>query len=84
MLLLFVVVAVVVTDMFMMLMEAPAVLSNLLTSTRIIFHGWKVRDWLKTKQGMGRVMDEVKKRKAVQSLRISVIDATVGTLKVRT
>lgn len=43
-----------------------------------------MRDWLKTKQGMGRVMDEVKKRKAVQSLRISVIDATVGTLKVRT
>ena len=84
MLLLFVVVAVVVTDMFMMLMEAPAVLSNPLTSTRIIVHGRKVRDWLKTKQGMGRVMDEVKKRKAVQSLRISVIDATVGTLKVRT
>lgn len=31
---------------------------------------------------MGRVTDEIKKRKAVHSFRIGIIDATIGTLKV--
>ncbi len=42
----------------------------------------KVREWLKTKQGIARVKEEVKKRKAVQSMRIGVIDASIGTLTV--
>ncbi|CAM9458599.1 unnamed protein product [Pylaiella littoralis] len=41
----------------------------------------QVREWLKTKQGMGRVTEEIKKRKAVCSFRIIVIDTTIGTLK---
>lgn len=43
----------------------------------------EVRDWLKTKQGMARVMDEIKKRKAIQSLRVGVIDGTIAELKVK-
>lgn len=41
-----------------------------------------MREWLKTKQGMGRVTDEIKKRKAIHSFRIGIIDANIGTLKV--
>lgn len=43
----------------------------------------EVRDWLKTKQGMARVTDELKKRKAIQSLRVSIIDASIAELKVK-
>ncbi|CAM9250870.1 unnamed protein product [Scytosiphon promiscuus] len=41
----------------------------------------QLRGWLKTKQGMGRVMEEIKKRKAIHSCRISMIDMSVATLK---
>lgn len=42
----------------------------------------QVRDWLKAKPGSARVMEEIKKRKAVQSLRVGIIDASVAELKV--
>lgn len=42
----------------------------------------KLRDWLKTKQGMSRVMEEIKKRKVIYSCRIGMIDISVATLKV--
>eukprot|EP00752_Nemacystus_decipiens_P011950 g10596.t1 len=41
----------------------------------------QVRDWLKTKQGAARVTEEIKKRKAVQSFRIGIIDASIAELK---
>lgn len=43
----------------------------------------QVRDWLKTKQGTARVTDEIKKRKAIQSLRVGIIDASIVELKVK-
>ena len=43
----------------------------------------QVRDWLKTKQGTARVTDEIKKRKAIQSLRVGIIDASIAELKVK-
>lgn len=43
----------------------------------------QVWDWLKTKPGQSRVTDELKKRKAAKSLRIGIIDASIGTQKVQ-
>lgn len=53
------------------------------TSSVMMSFPTKLRDWLKTKQGMGRVMEEIKKRKAIHSCRIGMIDISIGTLKVR-
>ncbi|CAB1109198.1 unnamed protein product [Ectocarpus sp. CCAP 1310/34] len=41
----------------------------------------QVRKWIKTKQGSTRVTDEVKKRKAVQSFRVGIIDASIAQLQ---
>lgn len=49
----------------------------------LIIESMQVRDWLKTKQGAARVTEEIKKRKAIQSLRIGIIDASIATLKVK-
>ena len=43
----------------------------------------KVRAWLNTKQGQGRVMEENKRRKAAKKFRIGTIDSSTATLKVR-
>ncbi|CAM9406930.1 unnamed protein product [Ectocarpus sp. 6 AP-2014] len=41
----------------------------------------QVRKWIKTKQGTTRVTDEVKKRKAVQSFRVGIINASIAQLQ---
>lgn len=43
----------------------------------------KVKTWLATKAGQGRVMDEVKRLKAAKTFRIGTIDASIVTLKAR-
>lgn len=43
----------------------------------------KVRAWLSTKKGQGRVMDEMKRVKAAKKFRIATIDSSMAALKVR-
>lgn len=73
------------------LIEGVRVFSFVCTNNAVCFARYirifpsnaKVRAWLNTKQGQGRVMEENKRRKAAKKFRIGTIDSSTATLKVR-